>query len=309
VKKAWGWGKKRARGRTVSHKRSAWALAEKKATEDPNQFLDEADDEEWPSWPHPLAALRKLKNKAVHFVKKAVKVIKKVAKAIVHSLSAAQFKIKTLPKVVSKFKPILAKVMSVIHLPKRGDVAAAVIREARKLKVKAVKTIFDYVSMKLHAVIGPPLKAIFTKIEKIIWTTVNPLVAAAKGLLMTLVGAIPFVGCLFSIVVSSLFEAVMAKMRALVSKKLGQFEELLENTAVGIPMKMCFKQVKGVPTFARGCAKGLAVAKRAAMSGFNHAIGVAYKAEAKKTKKRAVPHSNIVWAAKRLAPVSTRYKR
>jgi len=93
----------------------------------------------------------------------------------------------------------------------------------------------------------------------------------------------------------------MSKMVALVAKKLGQFEDFLENLAVGIPMKLCFKEVKGVPTFVGGCAKGLAVARRAAMSGFNDAIGKAYKAEGKKTKKREVPHSDIVFAAKKAA--------
>jgi len=275
---------------------SGW---EKNATGKPNQLLDEADDQEWGF--HPLAALRKLKNKAVHAVKRGIKAVKHAANAVIHCLSAAHFKVVTLPKITSKFKPILAKVMSAIHLPSRGAVGAAVIREARKLKIKSLRTIMDYVSMKLHAIIGPPLKAIFSKIEKLIWTTVDPLVAAAKGLLMTLVGAIPFVGGLFSVIVSSLFEAVMGKAVQLVAKKLGHFEELLENMAVGIPMKMCFKEVKGKPTFVGGCAKGLAAAKRAAMGGFNNAIGKAYKDEAKKTKKQEVPHSDIVWAAKKQA--------
>merc|ERR1719469_915638 len=222
---------------------------------------------------------------------------KNASKEFKQQIKGCKYKIKLLPKVISKIKPILTLIMGKMKIG-TGSSGAKAVKSAPK--IADPQTMKKFMNLKLHAAIGPPLTKIFGKIEDKIWTAVRPLVDAVKGVLMELVGLIPFVGGLASFVVSNVFERIVSMLEGLVNKKLDGFRELLENKAVAVAMKLSFKRVKGVVTFVKRSAGKLKTACLKATKGINKQITAAYKKQHQVAVKAEVPHSEIIADAKKM---------
>jgi len=234
--------------------------------------------------------IKKMKNKLERKNTKACQKSKQAYKDFKSRLKGATFKIKSIPKVMVVLKPILLKQMAKMKA-KRGKGG-----KAKAPAIPDIKTLKEFMSMKLHKLIGPPIMKMFAFMEKMLWKVVMIPLNIVKAFLMAAVGAIPFVGGVMAAVVSNVFSQAIAMLKTAVNKKLNALGKVLENKAVGIALKLMFKVVNAVAKkmapalkFVKRSAATLKAAQKAGAAKFNKHLKSAYTKEHKKAKKVA-PH-------------------